>query len=72
MKGFGILMVITLVIVGLSLLLLGVQTFFLEEEEIPGHARRREQGLGQEGHILCADAGRPGAAERYVRGEGCS
>jgi hypothetical protein len=35
MNSFGILVVITMVIVGLSLLLLGVQTFFSKKKKFP-------------------------------------
>ncbi len=52
MKGFGILMVITLVIVGLSLLLLGVQTFFSRKRNFPDMHVGGNKALAKKG-IYC-------------------
>lgn len=52
MKGFGILMVITLVIVGLSLLLLGVQTFFSRKRKFPDMHVGGNKALAKKG-IYC-------------------
>ena len=52
MKGFGILVLVTLVIVGLSLLLLGVQTFFSKRKKFPEMHVGGNKALAKKG-IYC-------------------
>lgn len=52
MNNFGILFVITLVIVGLAILLLGVQTFFSKRKRFPNTHVGGNKALAKKG-IFC-------------------
>ena len=52
MKGFGILVLATLAVVGLSLLLLGVQTFFSKRRKFPEMHVGGNKALAKKG-IYC-------------------
>lgn len=52
MKSFGVLIIVTFVIVGLSILLLGVQTFFSKKKRFPNMHVGGNKALAKKG-VFC-------------------